>query len=98
MYRALARVRSKRYEKGNLEIDSADIGIDTDGTGDYARSDELHVGKCKKENRTEQGARSYFFYCGQEAAFTASWMPCRAQGQKMVRVARLMMVIVPRSP
>ena len=48
------------YEERNVEIDSADIGVDTDGTGDYARSDELHVGKCKKENRTEQGARSYF--------------------------------------
>ena len=39
----------QNYEKGNLEVDCAGVGIDTDGTGDYARSDELHVGKCKKE-------------------------------------------------
>ena len=33
----------RSYETGNVETDCADIGVDTDGTGDYARSDELHV-------------------------------------------------------
>jgi hypothetical protein len=33
----------KSDEERDLEIDCAGVGIDTDGTGDYARSDELHV-------------------------------------------------------
>ena len=31
------------YEEGDLEIDCADFGFDTDCTGNVARSNELHV-------------------------------------------------------
>ena len=43
MYRALARVRSKRYEERNLEIDCADSDFDSDCTGDDVGSDVVHV-------------------------------------------------------
>ena len=63
------RSSEKGYEEGDLEIDSAGSGFDTDCTGNHARSNELYVRKCKKENRTEQGARSYFDETGDRFLF-----------------------------
>jgi hypothetical protein len=41
--RSITTLKIQNYEKGDLEIDSADIGFDTDCTGNHARSDELYV-------------------------------------------------------
>ena len=40
---AQASKRVTNYETGNVETDRADSDIDTDCTGDDARSDELYV-------------------------------------------------------
>jgi len=39
----------KSHEEGDLEIDCADFGFDTDCTGNVARSNVVHVMKEMKE-------------------------------------------------